>query len=59
MKTILLFLLGASAMFLAGCETDLPPEPGKPAVSFNTDQSRDESFDRASPVATPRETDAR
>jgi hypothetical protein len=59
MKITILSLLGASAVFLAGCETDMPPEPGKPAVSFATGQARDDAFDRGRPVSTPLEPEAR
>ena len=55
MKTTLLTLLGASILFLTGCESELPEEPGKPAVSFGNDKFRDDSLDRAAPVATDRE----
>ena len=55
MKTILLCLLGATTLILAGCESELPPEPGKPTVSFGNDKFRDDSLDRAAPVATDRE----
>jgi len=55
MKTILLFLLGATVLIFAGCESELPAEPGKPQVSFGNDQFRDESLDRAAPTATDRQ----
>ena len=55
MKITLLCLLGATTLFITGCESELPPEPGKPAVSFGNNQYRDDSLDRAAPVATDRE----
>jgi hypothetical protein len=56
MKTTLLLCMGVTAIFLAGCETEMPPEPGKPAISFKTGEPRDEAFDRPGTVATHRET---
>jgi hypothetical protein len=58
MKIILLFLLGAFVVLVAGCESDLPPEPGKPAISFKTGEVRDESFDRAGTIQPHREVTA-
>jgi len=58
MKTILLCLLGITGLYLAGCESELPPQPGKPPVSFGNDKFRDESLERPAGVATDREKTA-
>ena len=55
MKITLLCFLGATALFISGCESEMPEEPGKPAVSFGNDKFRDDALDRAAPVATDRE----
>jgi len=55
MKTILLGLLGITSFFFTGCESELPPERGKPQVSFGNDKFRDESLERPAGVATDRE----
>ena len=58
MKIILLCLLGITGTFLAGCESEMPPERGKPPVAFGNDQFRDESHERPAGVATDREKTA-
>ena len=55
MKAILLSLVGITLFLLSGCESELPPERGKPQVSFGNDKFRDDSLERAAPVATDRE----
>ena len=55
MKTTLLCLLAFTTLLITGCESELPSEPGKPQVTFGNDKFRDDSLDRAAPVATDRE----
>lgn len=58
MKTTLLFLLGATAIFIAGCESEMPPEPGKPVISY-APGTRDQTFEHPAGVAPQRETTVR
>ena len=55
MKAILLLLLGITAVSLTGCESDIPRDPNRPAVSFGNDRFRDDSYDRAAGRAMDRE----
>ena len=58
MKAILLLLIGAATLGLAGCETDVPRDPSQPAVKFGNDQFRDEGVDRPAGRAIDRDKTA-
>lgn len=58
MKAILFLLIGATTLALTGCESDIPRDPNRPAVTFGNDQFRDDSFDRAAGRAMDREKTA-
>ncbi len=55
MKAILLLLASVTAVALTGCESDVPRDPNRPAVSFGNDQFRDEGLDRPAAPAISRE----
>ena len=58
MKAILLSVFGITVLIFAGCESELPPQRGKPPVSFGNDRFRDESLERPAGVATDKEKTA-
>jgi hypothetical protein len=58
MKAILLFLIGATALAISGCENDVPRDPNTPRVKFNGDQYRDDAREHAAGQATDREKTA-
>ena len=58
MKAILLLLIGAATLGLAGCETDVPRDPSTPAVKFGNDQFRDDARERAAGRAIDRDKTA-
>ena len=47
MKATLLFVGGLALLLTGGCESDLPPNPNKPAT-FGNNQYRDEGMERPS-----------
>jgi hypothetical protein len=55
MKATLLLLCSAIALFMGGCESDLPPNPNQPAVAFGNNKFRDEGMERPANLATDRE----
>ena len=58
MKAILLLLIGVTTLAFTGCESDIPRDPNRPAVSFGNDQFRDDVHDHAAPRAMDREKTA-
>ena len=58
MKAILLLLLGATVLTFTGCESDVPRDPSRPAVTFGNDQFRDDVHDRPAGRAIDREKTA-
>jgi hypothetical protein len=53
MKAILLCL--AAITLLAGCESDLPPNPNQPSVSVGNNKFREDGNERPTQPATDRE----
>ena len=58
MKAILLLLIGVTTLAFTGCESDIPRDPSRPAVSFGNDQFRDDAYDRPAARAMDREKTA-
>lgn len=58
MKAILLLLIGATTLAITGCESDIPRDPNKPAVTFGNDQFRDDAHDKPAGRAMDREKTA-
>ena len=58
MKAILLFLIGLTTLAFTGCESDVPRDPNRPAVTFGNNQFRDDTHDRAAGRAMDREKTA-
>ena len=58
MKAILLLLIGVTTLAFTGCESDIPRDPNRPAVTFGNDQFRDDALDRPSARAMDREKTA-
>jgi hypothetical protein len=58
MKVILLLLVGITALAVTGCESDVPRDPSRPAVSFGNDQFRDDTRERPAGRATDLEKTA-
>jgi hypothetical protein len=55
MKAILLLFLGMTVLTFTGCESDVPRDPSRPAVTFGNDQFRDDTHDRPAARAMDRE----
>ena len=58
MKAILLLLIGATTVAFIGCESEVPRDPNRPAITFGNDQFRDDAHDRAAGRAMDREKTA-
>jgi len=55
MKAILLFTCALVGLFFSGCESDLPPNPNQPSVSFGNDKFREDGNERPAGSAIDRE----
>jgi hypothetical protein len=53
MKAILLCLV--TAALFTGCESDLPPNPAQPTVTFGNNKHREDGNERPAGHATDRE----
>jgi hypothetical protein len=58
MKAILLLLAGVTVLAVTGCESDVPRDPSRPAISFGNDQFRDDSRERPAGRAIERDKTA-
>ena len=58
MKPILILLIGAATLPFTGCESDIPRDPNRPAITFGNDQFRDDALDRPAGRAMDREKTA-